>query len=183
MLKKNINRKGQVMIFIGLVAVFVFLLAFTLFFDYLLLSPGVSGEEYRFIQQENSRLADALLLPGYPESWNKESVMRIGLAENNFLNETKAGYFQELTENDEGYETGRSLLGLFYDYLVIIEDAEGNTIHSIGNYERIPNTNGFITEEDLKSTNPSAIAIQERTILRETNGVSNVKIKVYTYQR
>ncbi len=181
-----LDKKGQTMVFMSVLAVFVFLLAFTLFFDYLMVSPRVSTDEYQFIQQENSRLADALLLPGVPLGWNEDTVLRIGLVDNNVLNTTKAGYFQSISQENNngetGYERGKTLLGLFYEYLIIIEDQNGDNLYSIGDYQY--SDEGRLTEEHITNLKPATITIQERTVLRrENNRFEPTKIKVYTYRR
>ncbi len=181
------NKKGQIILLVSMLAAFAFMLAFAMFFDYLMVSPRVSTDEYNFILQENSRLADTILQPGVPLNWDRDTVLKIGIVDGNILNTTKAEYFEDLSREDHvdqtGYEEGKTLLGLFYEYLIIIEK-ENDILYSIGDYIDLGITEGSIEEDDLVGSNPAAISIQERTVLHRDEGrLVPVKIKIYTYKK
>lgn len=167
---KTKGKKGQFILFTTLFLFFLFFATVTFFFEYILVDTNISGEEYKLLQQETTRVADALLLPGYPQGWNNENVQRIGLTNQGYLNKTKLGALKEM--NEERYEDTKTLLGVQNNYLIILKESN-NIIEVIGLFE---------SEEQLVGSQARAISTQERIIpLMENNEAKTVKMKVYTY--
>jgi hypothetical protein len=175
----SLGRKGQFIIFSTIVLLFLFFLIFTLFFDYLVVIPSISTDEYKFLQEENTRVAEYLLLPGYPISWDNNNVLRVGLVDGDVINETKLAIFKGMSEDLKGYERSKALLGMYYDYLIVFKKDSSvyNGLPSIG----MP---GIATEDELLASKPATISIQERLVMHEVDGREvPVTMKVYVFKR
>jgi hypothetical protein len=164
------TKKGQMILFSIVMALFVFLLVLTLFFDSIITRPLIGGDKTTILEREATRLSDSILLAGYPENWHETTPQKIGLSTNNALNINKINNLSQIAQTN--FETSKSLLGIMNDYFIKITyiDTGEQTIF-------INNTN---LEEIL---NQPYVITRERTTLIQTNDrktPAKIFIAVYT---
>ena len=95
--------------------------SFTLVFFYFY-SFNYSNETEDILQTltyEGNFIADSLLSPGYPASWDESNVVEIGLTTDGKINQTKLENFYSFAQND--YERTKRVFGTKYDYYFFIK--------------------------------------------------------------
>ncbi len=171
-----LGRRGQFIVFSAIFMLFIFFLIFSIFFDYLVDNPAMTNDEFVSLQQESTRLTNALMLPGYPRHWNLTTVQRIGLVDDGLLNLSKLDLLSQLTSDTAGYSRSKSLLSIRHDYLIAFSpwDAALSNITKPGSFSSI---------KDLVGADVGIITKQERVILYQTvNGSRPVTMLVYLYK-
>lgn len=170
------KKKGQFIVFSSIFMLFVFFLIFSIFFDYLVDNPAMAEDEFLSLQQESTRLTNALTLSGYPKYWDLNSVQRIGLVDDDLLNISKLNNFSQLVQDSTGYERSKILLSIRHDYLITFLPASANI-------SNITKPNSFVNVDALVASDVSSIIKQERVILFPTvNGSMPVIMEVYLYK-
>ena len=110
------NKKAQMIVFSILIALFVFVLVLTFFFESLISKPIMDDDKTKLLEREATRLSDSLLLPGYPENWHETNPQKIGLLTNGSINENKLKNLSNLASED--YSKTKTLLGVQNDYFI-----------------------------------------------------------------
>ncbi len=193
------SKKAQFIVFSAIFMLFVFFLVFTLFFNYLLSNPSFNSDFYDSLQLENSRLSSALLLPGFPVSWDLDSVQRLGLSSNGFLNLTKLYYLYLLDSTESGFDLSKSFLSITNDYLIIVDfnhvldddfvdfinDSFNHSLLSVNliNPLVIARPSAFNSFDDfLNNSDVGFVAFQKRILLLDYNGsLVPVSLTFYSY--
>ncbi|MFP4567371.1 MAG: hypothetical protein ACLFN8_00350 [Candidatus Woesearchaeota archaeon] len=127
------HKKAQTILFSVMLALFVFLLVLTFFFDSLMTRPVIGNDKTKILENEATRLGDAILLTGYPSNWSKDTVQKIGLMTNNALDQQKIYNLTEIAKNNFG--KSKILLGVQNDYFINIsyQNSTGPQEHIINN--------------------------------------------------
>jgi len=68
-------------------------------------------------------ISGSLMSQGYPYNWSKDDVIRIGISDNNRINETKLEQFSKIP-----YKDSRKLFGTAYDYYVYFKDRNNDIV-------------------------------------------------------
>lgn len=68
-------------------------------------------------------ISSSLMSRGYPYNWTKDNVVRIGISDDNRINETKLEQFSRIP-----YKDSRKLFGTAHDYYVFFRDRNNNII-------------------------------------------------------
>lgn len=152
------NRKAQHLIFSATLVLFIFFLATTLFYDSLFTPHDLGRRRYETVSKQADRLSDALVMPGYPDTWDRTDVERAGLTTDGELNQTKLTQLKQLVDDD--YEEAKRLLGVRSDYHLNITHGDGAV--TIGK----------------EPENPDYLAVQRRT-LKDEDGTAHITISVY----
>ena len=142
------DKKAQAWGFDVMIASIIFVAGITTFYFYAINQPGEAKGILEELSYEGSIIAENLLSEGFPENWNSDNVIKIGITTDNRINETKLGRFINLTNSS--YDKTKSLFNIKFDYYVTIS---GSGLGEIG----LPN-----------STDPdSLIKIDRLTIYQE----------------
>jgi len=72
-------------------------------------------------------ISSSLTLSGYPTNWDRKTVIRIGVADEQKVNATKVKYFKQLN-----YINTKKRLGTFYDYIVFFLNDKGEVLNING---------------------------------------------------
>jgi hypothetical protein len=115
-MRKIKNKKAQGWGMDLIIAVTIFTIGLVAFFVYSLNSPGEAKEKIESLSYEGRILASTILSEGSPEGWGATNVIKIGILNNNKINETKIKIFYELTKIEENYEKTKELFDITYDY-------------------------------------------------------------------
>ena len=108
-------------------------------------------------------ISGSLMSMGYPYNWTKDNVVRIGITNNNRINETKLEQFSKIP-----YKDSRKLFGTAYDYYVFFRDRNNNimpfneSLEGIGK-PGVNSTNIQIIE------NPKKLVKVTRLIIRKSD--------------
>lgn len=86
-------------------------------------------------------ISSSLMSQGYPYNWSKDDVVRIGISNDNRINETKLEEFSMIS-----YKESRKLFGTIYDYYVFFRGRNNNIIRFNESLEGIG-------KPDVNSTN------------------------------
>jgi len=80
-------------------------------------------------------VANNLLSSGYPQNWEADSVMTLGITDNNKINQTKLEQLYEMIYTDNNYTKTKNLLNTQYDYYFFLDQnmtINSNSIEGIG---------------------------------------------------
>jgi hypothetical protein len=134
-------RKGQAWGFDLIVGLMIFLVGMILFFLYVLNVSNESEEVFSNMNFEGKIVGDSLLSDGFPENWEADDVIMIGIMTDGKLNETKLLRFYDMTLTDQDYEKTRRLFNILNNYYIYFEEtinADGTDIDGIGRQEVDP---------------------------------------------
>ncbi|MGV8142703.1 MAG: hypothetical protein ACP5NS_03655 [Candidatus Pacearchaeota archaeon] len=117
----KLPRKGQAWGFDLMIATMIFVTGIVIFYVYTLNYPKETQEKLDKLNYAGDNIAQNLLDSGYPDSWTTTTVSRIGLTNENKINQTKLDEFFLLadeTTNPLGYAKAKSLFGTGYNFFV-----------------------------------------------------------------
>ena len=137
-----IKKRAQAWGFDLMIAISIFLVGALLFFVYSLNIYENESAKATSMKYEAEQIGNMLLSEGFPASWNKSNVVKIGLLTENKVNETKISLFYELSESD--YERTKTLFNTRYHYFFNLSEPIliGNTsVSGIGSV--------FVNQTDL----------------------------------
>jgi hypothetical protein len=112
-------KKGQIWYFDMMIGVLIFMAALVYYFQ-ADINFMEDDDILSDLDLEGGFITDALMGSGFPEMWNKASVLEIGITDDDRINETKLAYFTELD-----YNQTRSLLRTKYEYYLFFESSSG----------------------------------------------------------
>ncbi|HIG52013.1 hypothetical protein CXT76_01230 [Candidatus Parvarchaeota archaeon] len=156
-------KKGQAWGFDLMIAISIFMIGIVGFYLFSLNSPSEGRDTLDSLFYDGNLIADSLLSEGYPENWDSNSVINIGIVNDNRINETKLQRLYDLTISD--YSRTKNLFNTRFNYYF--------------NFSR-PITMGgvyveFIGQKDL---NPDNIIKIQRFVIFENNPVT---LNVYVW--
>ena len=161
-------------------AVFIFT-AGVIAYQYYSLNIGNDDKER---MKEMSFQADALstelLKEGFPKGWNASNVVKIGIAGNN--HHLDAWQWVEFSKLN--YNLSKELLGMTYDFLVFLEDGQGNVTPINGTCGIGTPEAGFVLESEQSCSQP-ALPVVDDLIARERylfaqGGIMKMKVYVFS---
>ena len=97
-------------------------------------------------------ISSSLMSQGYPYNWTKDNILRIGISDDNRINETKLEQFSKIP-----YKDSRKLFGTVYDYYVFFRDRNNNIIPFNESLEGIGNP-------DVNSTNIQTVETPKKLV-------------------
>ena len=153
-LKKR-NKKAQGWGIDLVIAIVIFTVALVTFYFYALNQPGEAPEEIENLFYDGKLIASSILSEGYPEHWNLNNVIRIGILTDNKINESKLDNFWDL--NVLNYPKTKSLFNTQYEYYFFLDVPmiiEGNPVEGIGNKPSSPENLVAITRFTIYQNKP-----------------------------
>jgi hypothetical protein len=120
------KQKAQIWGIDLIVGVIIFSIGILIFFIYSVNQTSESKENLEELSYDGEIILDSLLSEGYPDNWDSMNVIKIGILNNEKINETKLMKFYNLTKTD--YPKTKSIFGSRYDYYFFMN--ENITINS-----------------------------------------------------
>ena len=111
------NKHAQICGLDVLSALTLFFVGIMIFFIYSINQPGESRETYELLSSDGKIIANNLMSPGFPENWNTNNVITLGLTTDNKINETK---LEKIYNMD--YSQTKRLFNTIYDYYFFFDD-------------------------------------------------------------
>lgn len=139
-----------------MIAVMIFTIGILFFYLYTL-NAGNPEKKISEMNKEGNLISDSLLSSGYPQDWNSENVVKIGIVDNGKINETKLERFFNLASSD--YEKTKDIFKTRYDYYFSL--SENMTINSqqvegigkkSGNEKNLVRVSRFVIYKDTPLT-------------------------------
>lgn len=118
--KMTKNKKAQAWGIDLMIAMAIFVFGILMFFFYTANQPGETKEIYESLFYDGSIVADSILSEGHPKNWQQDSVVTIGILNDNKINETKLERFYELSVAD--YSKTKILFNTKYNYYVFLSE-------------------------------------------------------------
>jgi len=156
-------KKGQAWGFDLMIAISIFMIGIVGFYLFSLNSPSEGRDTLDSLFYDGNLIADSLLSEGYPENWDSNSVINIGIVNDNRINETKLQRLYDLTISD--YSKTKNLFNTRFNYYFNFS----RPIIMGGVYVE------FIGQKDL---NPDNIIKIQRFVIFENNPVT---LNVYVW--
>ncbi len=118
------NSKAQAFYMDFVIAILIFGVILVIYFTY---TSNLSNQDEGLLDEliaDGKTISSTLLLGGFPSNWTEDSVVRMGLTNNNnIINETLL-----LEAINVSYNRSKQLLGTKHDFFVFFEDKDGNII-------------------------------------------------------
>ena len=134
MVKSNsTNKKAQAWGIDLMVAVAIFSMGIIIFYVYSLNNYNETEEEIEKLFYDGKLISNLILSEGHPEDWNNETVIQIGILNNNKINQTKLEKFYNLSQTN--YQKTKELFSTKYDYYFFLENnitINSQTVEGIG---------------------------------------------------
>ena len=106
--------KAQAWGFDLMIATALFLGGIIMFYIYSINYPAEGKKSFEDLYYEGSVILDSLLSEGFPSDWNANNVVRIGILDEEKVNETKLDRFYSLSISD--YPRTKNLFNTKYEY-------------------------------------------------------------------
>jgi len=116
------NKEGQAWGFDLIIASIIFTIGIATFFLYSLNYPVEGQETIDIFSYEGELIAENLLSEGFPQNWDENNVISIGLLNEGKINQTKLDRFINLSIQD--YSRTKNLFNTKYNYYVKILDTD-----------------------------------------------------------
>jgi len=116
----KLNTKAQAWGFDLIVAMIIFSVGIVVFFIYSINQPNEAKETLEKLNYDGKLITESILSNGYPENWDSENVISIGILNNGKINETKLGNFYSLSQSN--YDTTKILFNTKYDYFFFLDE-------------------------------------------------------------
>tara|TARA_Y100000034_G_C6848303_1_gene384520 strand:+ start:519 stop:1025 length:507 start_codon:yes stop_codon:yes gene_type:complete len=129
------NIRAQAWGFDVMISVIIFITGIITFFLFSLNFPNESQDSLENLLYEANTVADSLLEEGSPKNWDENNVVRIGLTNNNQINQTKLENLYEIVFLNNNYNLTRTLLDTKFNYFFNLSEPilfEGNPIPENG---------------------------------------------------
>lgn len=121
---KKINKNAQMWFMDFVIGIIIFSLVLITYYTY---TTNISKQDavvLNDIISDSKSISSSLMLAGFPENWDNETVQRIGLTGNNQnVNETKLRYLSDIS-----YKEAKKLFGTAYDFFTFLENENGSLI-------------------------------------------------------
>ncbi|MEM0465879.1 MAG: hypothetical protein QXW97_04245 [Candidatus Pacearchaeota archaeon] len=115
-----------------IIAIIIFSIGILIFFIYSANHSLESKEKLDLLSSDGNFIMKNILSEGYPSNWNQTNVIKIGIINNNKIDEEKLEKFYNLCQTD--YNKTKLLFNTKYDYLFYFQNMEinSNKIEGIG---------------------------------------------------
>jgi len=125
---KNINKNAQMWFMDFVIGIIIFSLVLVTYYTY---TTNISKQDVVVLNDlisDSKSVSSSLMLAGFPENWDNDTVQRIGVTGNNQkTNETKLRHLSDIP-----YKEAKKLFGTAYDFFIFLED-ENRSLISMGN--------------------------------------------------
>ena len=121
------DKKGQAWGFDLMVAIIIFTFGIVVFFIYSVNQPAEAKETLEKLSYDGKLITNAILSEGHPKGWNESNVVKIGILNDNKINQTKLESFYSLAQTD--YPNTKQHFNTVYDYYFFLD--ENMTIDSL----------------------------------------------------
>lgn len=155
--------KAQVFCFDMVVAVLIFGAAILVYYK---TTTNLSDQDEALVDDlliDAKSISSSLMSQGYPYNWTKDNVTRIGITDDNRVNESKLEQFSRIP-----YKDSRKLFGTTYDYYVYFRDRDNNIIPFNETHEGIGKP-GVDSTNIQTAENPKKLVRVTRLIIREAD--------------
>jgi len=115
-----LNKKSQAWGIDLMAAMVIFIVAITVFFVYSLNQSGEVRSIIEDLSYDGKIFSNDLLSEGYPDNWDENDVIKIGLTNDGKINDTKLERFYNFSQNN--YLRTKVVFNLKYDYYFFLED-------------------------------------------------------------
>jgi len=159
----SILTKAQVFSLDLIIAVLVFGSAILIYYKNI---TNLSDQDEELLDDlliDAKSISNSLVSQGYPYNWNKDNVVRIGITDNNRINETKLEQFSMIPYNE-----GRKLFGTAYNYYVFFRDKDNNILPFNESLEGIGKP-GVNSTNIQTVENPKKLVKVTRLIVKESD--------------
>jgi hypothetical protein len=119
------NRRAQAWGIDLIVGVIIFSVGILIFFIYSVNQTSEVKENLEALSYQGDVIFNEILSEGYPEDWNYQNVVKIGILDNEKINETKLERFFNLTQTD--YAKTRTLFYTKYHYYFLFDNITINS--------------------------------------------------------
>ncbi len=119
------EKKAQAWGFDLMIALVIFIGGLVFFYTYSLNYQQESQEKLDEMLFEGDFIAESILSEGFPDDWNENNVVKVGITNNNKVNETKLENLYNLANanaNSLGYAKTKSLLNTRYEFFFNFTD-------------------------------------------------------------
>lgn len=125
------GRRGQAWGFDLMIATSIFVSGIVLIYFYSINYNPEGKDDIESLFYDGEIISDIILSEGYPRNWDTSNVLQIGIASDGKINETKLGYFKEMTDTGEEYEGTKNLFNTNHEYWASFSQTIGG-IDSVG---------------------------------------------------
>lgn len=153
--------KAQVFCFDMIVAVLIFSAAILVYYK---TTTNLSDQDETLLDDlliDAKSISGSLMSQGYPYNWTEDNVVRIGISDNNRINETKLEQFSGIP-----YNNSRKLFGTAYDYYVYFRDRNNNIILEGIGKPGVNSTNIQTVENPKKLVKVTRLVIKKSDIVK-----------------
>jgi hypothetical protein len=114
------KKRAQAWGFDLIIGLSIFLTGMLLFFLYSLNFTSNNGGEFESLKREGKIIGDSLMGEGFPEHWDENTVINIGILSNGIVNDTKLLEFHNLAGSD--YQRTKQLFAVKNEYYIYFEN-------------------------------------------------------------
>lgn len=124
-MKNLLNKNAQMWFMDFVIGIIIFSLVLITYYTYTINISKQDAVVLNGIISDSKSVSSSLMLAGFPENWDNETVQRIGLTgSSQKVNETKLRYLSDIS-----YKEAKKLFGTVYDFFMFLEDGNGNLIN------------------------------------------------------
>ncbi len=99
----------------------LFLVGIMIFFVYSLNQPSQAQETLALLNYDGKIIADNLLSSGYPDNWNSQTAITIGITTEEKINQTKLETLYQMVYIQNNYTKTKNLFNTIYDYYFFLD--------------------------------------------------------------
>jgi len=121
------SRSGQAWYMDFAIALLLFIFTLVVYLSYTSNFQKQEKGELNDLLTDAKAISSSLALPGYPYNWNNETVLRIGIADDQKINLTKLKYAKQLN-----YSFTKRNFATIYDYFVFFLNDKGEVLNING---------------------------------------------------
>lgn len=129
------NKKSQAWTADIMIATSIVSIGLIIFFIYSINGPGNERESIEKLFYEGNKISETIFSEGYPETWDNETVVSIGILSDDKVDDRKLEYFYDLTVNNDSYKSSKIKFNTGYDYYLFFDenmDIKGTSVEGIG---------------------------------------------------
>ena len=117
---KRENRREQAWGMDLIIAIILFSIGIMYFYFYSVNYSSESKESLDSLYYDGEIILKSIFSNGYPENWNSENAVTIGILSNGRVDKTKLENFYNLAQND--YKKTKQLFNTRFDYLLFLSE-------------------------------------------------------------
>lgn len=115
------NKQAQIWSLDLMAGMTLFLIGIVIFFIYSLNQPGEAEDNLELLFYEGKVTANSLVSSGFPEKWDSNSVITLGIADDGRINNTKLKSLHDMI-NAGNYTQTKNILNTRFDYYFFFEN-------------------------------------------------------------